>query len=56
VLATDVTTATDILWALNHPDLYRLLVRQRRWPPDRYERWLAAVLREQLLDRADTIV
>jgi len=48
-LAVDLTTATDILWTLNHPDVYQLLVRQRRWSPERYERWLAAALRGQLL-------
>jgi AcrR family transcriptional regulator len=48
-LAVDLTTATDILWTFNHPDVYQLLVRQRRWSPKRYERWLAAALREQLL-------
>ncbi len=50
-LAADLTTATDILWTLNHPDVYQLLVRQRRWSPEHYERWLAATLREQLLSR-----
>lgn len=50
-LAVALTTATDILWTLNHPDLYQLLVRRRRWSPEDYERWLAAALREQLLGR-----
>jgi AcrR family transcriptional regulator len=51
VLATGVTTAaaTDILWTLVHPDVYQLLVRQRAWSPERYERWLAATLADQLL-------
>ena len=51
VLAVDATTATDILWTLTHPDLYRLLVRQRGWSADRYETWLADVMRSQLLRR-----
>jgi AcrR family transcriptional regulator len=51
VLSADVETATDILWTLTHPDLYRLLVRQRGWSPDRYETWLAEALRNQLLRR-----
>jgi AcrR family transcriptional regulator len=32
--------ATDVLWTLNHPTLWQLLVRQRRWSPTRYETWL----------------
>lgn len=45
----DVGTATDILWALNHPSLYALLVGQRGWSPERYEHWLGDLLSEQLL-------
>ena len=45
----DVATATDILWSLNHPSLYALLVSQRGWPPERYEQWLADLLCERLL-------
>jgi AcrR family transcriptional regulator len=48
-LAVDAAEATDLLWTLNHPDVYQLLVRQRGWSPERYERWLAATLSEQLL-------
>jgi hypothetical protein len=29
--------------------LYRELVEERGWSPDRFERWLAATLRQQLL-------
>jgi AcrR family transcriptional regulator len=52
VLTVDVKTATDILWTLTHPDLYLLLVRQRGWKPDAYERWLTDTLRTQLLARS----
>jgi AcrR family transcriptional regulator len=45
----DVARATDILWTLNHPDLYWLLVNERGWTPDQYEEWLADLLCEQLL-------
>jgi AcrR family transcriptional regulator len=41
--------AADIIHALASPELYRLLVVDRKWSSDRYEQWLAAVLREQLL-------
>ena len=45
----DVATATDILWALNHPTLYSLLARERDWSAERYERWLADLFCAQLL-------
>ncbi len=45
----DVEAATDILWALNHPTVYQLLVSERGWTPERYERWLAGLMRSELL-------
>jgi AcrR family transcriptional regulator len=49
----DVTRATDLLWTLNHPDLWQLLVRVRGWTPEEYEQWLGdAVGRELLRDTA----
>jgi AcrR family transcriptional regulator len=47
----DVATASDILWALNHPTLYSLLARERGWAAERYERWLADLFCAQLLSR-----
>ncbi len=41
--------ATDILWALNHPDLWHLLVGERGWTPEAYERWFADTACAQLL-------
>jgi AcrR family transcriptional regulator len=41
--------ATDVLWALTSYDLYRLLVVERRWPPERYETWLTNLLIQHLL-------
>ena len=41
--------AADIIHALLSPELYRLLVVDRRWKLDRYERWLTGVLTDQLL-------
>ena len=32
------------------PELYRLLVVDRGWKVDRYERWLVATLADQLLE------
>jgi AcrR family transcriptional regulator len=45
----DVARATDLLWTLNHPSLYWLLVGERGWTPEQYETWLAEVLAAQLL-------
>ena len=46
----DVARASDILWTLNHPDVYRLVVSRRGWTPDEHEAWLADLLCDQLLD------
>lgn len=41
--------AADLVHALLSPELYRLLVLDRGWRPDRYQRWLEATLAAQLL-------
>jgi AcrR family transcriptional regulator len=45
----DVARATDILWTLNHPDVWHLLVDERGWKPEQWERWFADTSRAQLL-------
>jgi len=45
----DVDRAADILWALNHPSVWQLLVVERGWAPEEYERWFAETARTQLL-------
>jgi AcrR family transcriptional regulator len=45
----DVTRATDILWTLNHPDLWRLLVGARGWTAEQYEQWFGDTVCSQLL-------
>ena len=40
--------AADLIHALMSPELYRLLVIDRGWRPDRYEQWLARTLTDQL--------
>jgi AcrR family transcriptional regulator len=45
-----VKRATDILWTLNHPDVWQLLVVERGWSAKQYEQWLADTSCEQLLD------
>jgi AcrR family transcriptional regulator len=41
--------AADILWLYSSADIYRLLVRDSRWPAKRYEQWLARTLIDALL-------
>ncbi len=41
--------AADVIHAIASPELYRLLVIDRAWSADRYERWLADTLTQQLL-------
>jgi AcrR family transcriptional regulator len=49
-----VARAADVLWTLNHPDLWLLLVGERGWTPAEWERWFTDVARSQLLVRAST--
>jgi hypothetical protein len=51
-----VDQAADILWALNHPDLWHLLVGERRWTPEDWERWFCeASCRELLAARCSAL-
>jgi len=42
--------AADIVHALASPEVYGLLVLERGWSGDRYQKWLAEILADQLLD------
>jgi AcrR family transcriptional regulator len=44
-----VDRAADILWTLNHPRTYILLVWDRGWTPQQYERWLGDITISELL-------
>ncbi|RPK86150.1 HTH-type transcriptional regulator AcrR [Streptomyces sp. ADI97-07] len=37
----DLEEVADVIWATNSPEFYCLLVEDRGWPPQRFERWLA---------------
>jgi AcrR family transcriptional regulator len=50
----DVTRATDILWMLNHPDVWLLLVGERGWTPEQWERWFVDTACAQLLPAGAT--
>ena len=45
------TRAADILWTINHPTVWHLLVGARGWTADEYEQWSADTACEQLLGR-----
>jgi AcrR family transcriptional regulator len=45
----DVDRATDILWTLNHPNTWHLLVAERGWTPVQWERWFGDTACSQLL-------
>lgn len=45
----DIERAADILWTINHGDLWQHLVVRRGWSADEFERWLADTFRTQLL-------
>lgn len=40
--------AADLIHALMSPEVYRLLVGDRGWTPERYEQWLGTTLTQQL--------
>ena len=44
-------TARDIFWMLTGGDVYRMLVRERGWPSQKYQDWLADTLVHSLLAR-----
>jgi AcrR family transcriptional regulator len=45
----DIQRATDLMWTLNHPDLWLLLVERRGWSPEEWEAWFLQSCRQQLL-------
>ena len=38
----------DVILALMSPEVYRLLVGDRKWKPERYQQWIADALTQQL--------
>jgi AcrR family transcriptional regulator len=48
-LRLDPGEAADIVWATNAAEMYQLLVGQRGWSPQRYERFLADTWRRLLV-------
>ena len=36
-----VDEIADVVWSMNSPEFYSLLVTERGWSPEQFERWLA---------------
>lgn len=49
----DREAAADIVWLLNDPGLYHLLVQRRGWTADRFRAWLIETMSRQLLPDQD---
>lgn len=45
----DIERAADILWAINHPSVWHMLVVERGWTSDQYEQWSSELACAQLL-------
>jgi AcrR family transcriptional regulator len=48
-----IEMAADILWSMNSPEYYLLLVEQRGWKPEALERWLSEAWCRLLLKKAE---
>lgn len=46
----------DILWAFTGRDFYRMLVVERGWSSDEYEKWLAELLVQVLLSKPPSLL
>jgi AcrR family transcriptional regulator len=51
----DVDRATDILWTINHPNTWQLLIVDQGWTPDEYEQWTADTACAQLLQSKNRV-
>lgn len=47
--------ARDIFWMLTGGDVYRMLVRERGWSPQKYQNWLADTLVQCLLTPGSSV-
>jgi AcrR family transcriptional regulator len=45
----EIDRGADILWTINHPSVWWLLVGERGWAPEEYERWAADLACTELL-------
>jgi hypothetical protein len=45
----DDSQATEIVWTIASPDIYRLLTVERGWSKERFSQWLGDILTRLLL-------
>jgi AcrR family transcriptional regulator len=45
-----VDRGADVLWTLNHPAVWQLLVRERGWTPEEHEAWWVEIACAELLE------
>jgi AcrR family transcriptional regulator len=48
-LRVDISEAADVIWATNSPEFFLLMVRDRGWSVERFQRWLADTWKQLLL-------
>jgi hypothetical protein len=48
----DETTAADVVWVLNDPVHYDMLVRSRGWSDEQFQAWLTRALETELVGRS----
>jgi AcrR family transcriptional regulator len=46
-----LANVADVIWSMNSPEFYLLLVEQRGWSPKAFERWLAEAWIRLLLEK-----
>lgn len=44
----NIDTAADLLWLYTSTDIYRMLVIEQRWPPERYRGWFRSTIAASL--------
>jgi AcrR family transcriptional regulator len=50
-IGIDADDAADVVWVLNDPGLYHMLVNVRGWSTEQYHEWLTRSLQHELLGR-----
>jgi hypothetical protein len=51
-LTVDVDTAVDVLWLAMDVRNYDWLVRERGWPPEKFQRWYVDTVAAAILERS----
>ena len=44
-----VGSGASVMWTLNHPDVWHLLVGERGWTAEQHEEWFAESVRSALM-------